>query len=667
MALTSCGFISCAGSQVPKEKVKMRFPKLFQPGLVGSMEVRNRIIGSPMERNYCTAEGRITQRYIDYMEARARGGVGMMYTEATYVDPRGKGREFQMGLYDDDLIPQLERLVAAVHKHGGRVGPELNFGGRVVHPEVSGLESRAPSAVPYEGAGGWSPRPLDHASIAELVERFGSAARRAAEAGCDFIGIHGAHGYLLSQFMSPYCNKRDDGYGGDLAGRMRFPLEVIAAIRRSIDKDMPVVFRISGDEHQNNGLTLADVCAIAPHLVAAGVNLIDVSAGMYETNWWITQPMEMKQGVLAPLAEEVRKHVDVPVSVSGRITDPSVAEHLLESGVSDFVTLGRALHADPEFPNKARAGRLADICTCIACNQGCSDMHARGLPIVCLVNTTTGREREYAIRPAAAKKRIVVIGGGPAGLESARVLALRGHQVTVFERDHEPGGQLLLSRLVPGREELAGHLPWLVNEAMRAGVRLELGVDATAEIALAERPDLIIVATGSAPGLPAIPGIMDSPVVDPYEILRRPVGGIGRALVIGGGIRGVGVARVLAEKGIEVVLVDVARELATDIASRSRRFQVAALRERANVTVHLGTTVEALGEREAVLWNGQELTTLTAIDIVVPTRTLLPVTKVADELYSRDGMPEIFLLGDCVQPRTALEAIHDAAALGHRL
>ena len=201
------------------------------------------------------------------------------------------------------------------------------------------------------------PRALDRGEIAEIVERFGDAARRAAEAGCDFIGIHSAHGYLLSQFLSPWCNKRDDEYGGDLAGRMRFPLEVIAAVRKAVGSTLPILYRISGDEHQDNGLTLADVCAIAPHLVAAGVDLIDVSAGMYETNWWITQPMEMPQGVLAPLAREVRKHVDVPVSVSGRITDPSVAEHLIESGTCDFVTLGRALHADPEFPAKARDGR----------------------------------------------------------------------------------------------------------------------------------------------------------------------------------------------------------------------------------------------------------------------------------------------------------------------
>ena len=536
----------------------------------------------------------------------------------------------------------------------------------MVQPWISGLESRAPSVVPYAGAGGFAPRALDRGEIAEIVERFADAARRAAEAGCDFIGIHSAHGYLLSQFLSPWCNKRDDEYGGDLAGRMRFPLEVVAAVRKAVGSTLPILYRISGDEHQDNGLSLADVCAIAPHLVAAGVDLIDVSAGMYETNWWITQPMEMPQGVLAPLAREVRKHVDVPVSVSGRITDPSVAEHLIESGASDFVTLGRALHADPEFPTKARDGRTDEICTCIACNQGCSDMHSRGLPIVCLVNTTTGREREYAIRPAPAPKRITVVGGGPAGLEAARILALRGHAVTLFERDEEPGGQMLLSRLVPGREEFAGHLPWLAGAAARAGVTLRLGVEANADRVLAEHPDIVIVATGSAPGLPAIPGILDSPVVDPYEILRRPLGGIGRALVIGGDIRGVAVARVLADKDVEVVLVEPARELVTDIGMRSRRFQIGALEGKPNVTIHLGTTVEALGERTAVLWNGTERWEV-EIDLVVPTRMLLPVTDVADELCERDPSLEVHLLGDCAQPRTALEAIHDAAALAHRL
>jgi NADPH-dependent 2,4-dienoyl-CoA reductase/sulfur reductase-like enzyme len=283
------------------------------------------------------------------------------------------------------------------------------------------------------------------------------------------------------------------------------------------------------------------------------------------------------------------------------------------------------------------------------------------------VNSATGREREYAIRPAPQGKRIAVVGAGPAGLEAARVLALRGHRVTVFERNSEPGGQLILNRFVPGREEMAGHVPWLAGAAAKAGVRIEYNVEADIRVVMGEQPEIVIVATGAVPGIPQIPGVMSSPIVNAYDVLRRPIGGIGRALVIGGGIRGVGVARVLAEKGVEIVLVEAGAELVTDIASRSRRFQIQGLAERSNITVHRGVTVEELKEHSAVLCNGKEQWEIGDIDIVVPTRLLVPVNDLANALYQQTNDTSIYLIGDCVHPRNALDAIHEAAALGHRL
>ena len=330
------------------------------------------------------------------------------------------------------------------------------------------------------------------------MEAFAEAARRAVAAGFDAVEIHGAHGYLVGQFLSPYANRRDDEYGGDFERRLRFPLEVIAAVHGVVGEGVPLLYRLSADEHVEGGLTLADACRIVARLETAGVDLIDVSAGIYESAPWIVQPMEMAQGCLVPLAREIRRHVGIPVSVAGRITDASVAEHVLAAGDADFVTLGRALHADPEMPRKSLEGREDEICSCVGCLK-CSDLLGQNEPVLCLANTQTGRERQYAIRRAARRQRAVVVGAGPAGLEAARVLALRGHEVTVLERASEPGGQLLLSRLVPGREDLAGLATYLAGAAARAGAEIHLGVEATVDVIVARCPDVVVVATGRAP------------------------------------------------------------------------------------------------------------------------------------------------------------------------
>lgn len=645
----------------------MRYPRLFSAGRIGPLALRNRILMAPMEKNLALPTGAVTRRYVEYCEARAAGGAALILLESMYVHPAGKNHRYQLGIHDDDLVPGYRGLIEACHRHGALVGAQLEFAGRETSAVITGTQPVAPSPVPCTAVtGGDVPRPLGVGEIGALVDAFAAAAGRAVTAGFDAVEIHGAHGYLVGQFLSPYANRRDDEYGGDFERRLRFPLEVIAAVRRVVGDGIPLLYRISADEHVEGGLILADACRIAARLEAAGIDLIDVSAGIYESAPWIVQPMEMAQGCLVPLAREIRRHVGIPVSVAGRIGDASVAEHVLEAGDADFVTLGRALHADPEMPRKSLEGREDEICSCVGCLK-CSDLLGQNEPVLCLANTQTARERQYAIRPVPQRQHVVVVGAGPAGLEAARVLALRGHAVTVLERASEPGGQLLLSRLVPGREDLAGLATYLAGAAARAGARIHLGVEATVAAIVARQPDAVVVATGAGPGVPAVVGIEQSPAVDAFTVLARAAGPVRRALVMGGGMLGVGVAHVLAERGGEVIVVEPGGELAVELGVRPRWQYVANLRARGNVTIMLGATVEELYPDGGLVRRAGEDVKLYEVDLVVPTRPMVPASELGEALKTLPGGPAVFDIGDCAMPRTAFEAMQDAAAIGHRL
>jgi 2,4-dienoyl-CoA reductase-like NADH-dependent reductase (Old Yellow Enzyme family)/thioredoxin reductase len=645
----------------------MRYPRLFSAGRIGPRALRNRILMAPMEKNLALPTGAVTRRYVDYCEARAAGGAALILLESMYVHPAGRNHRYQLGIHDDDLVPGYRRLVETCHRHGTLVGAQLQFAGRETSSAITGLQPVAPSPVPCAAlTGGDVPRSLEVEEIRALVEAFAEAARRAVAAGFDAVEIHGAHGYLVGQFLSPYANRRDDEYGGDFERRLRFPLEVVAAVRGVVGERAALLYRISADEHVDGGLTLADAARTAARLEAAGIDLIDVSAGIYESAPWIVQPMEMAQGCLAPLAREIRRHVGIPVSVAGRISDASVAEHILEAGDADFVTLGRALHADPEMPRKSREGREDEICSCVACLK-CSDLLGQNEPVLCLANTQTGRERQYAIRRAPQPQRVVVVGAGPAGLEAARVLALRGHSVTVLEQASEPGGQLRLARLVPGRADLAGLATYLAGAAIRAGARIHLDVEATVDTVMARHPDAVVLATGARPGAPSVAGIEQSPAVDAFTVLARAAGPLKRALVLGGGMLGVAVAHVLADRGGEVIVVEAGGDLAAELGVRPRWQHVADLRARPNVTILLGATVEELYPDGALVRRAGEDVKLRDLDLVVPTRPMVPVSELGEALKALPVGPAIFDVGDCVLPRTAFEAMQDAAAIGHRL
>jgi 2,4-dienoyl-CoA reductase-like NADH-dependent reductase (Old Yellow Enzyme family) len=351
-----------------------QYKKLFEPWMIGKVKIRNRIISSPMERNYCNIDGSVTQQYIDNLTAKAKGGAGLIMVESTYVDPRGKGRAYQLGCYDDSLIPGLKRLIDAVHQHGAKIAPELKFSGRQTSGKVTGMQPMAPSPVSCAISGGDIPREMTIGEIKQMVVSFAQAAARSKQAGFDLVELHGGHGYLLAQFLSGYANKRTDEYGGTFEKRMRFPLEVVAAVREAVGPDFPIAYRLSGDEFIDGGLSLEETVPFAQKLEQASVDLIDVSAGLYETTYIISQPMEITLGCNVHLAEAIKAAVDIPVSVAGRINDPTFADDILAQGKSDFISFARALHADPEFPRKAQEGRPEDICMCSGCLQGCIDI-----------------------------------------------------------------------------------------------------------------------------------------------------------------------------------------------------------------------------------------------------------------------------------------------------
>lgn len=643
------------------------FSHLFATGHIGRLQLRNRILMAPMEKNMATPDGAVTQRYIDYCEARARGGVALITLESMYVHSAGKGHRYQLGMHDDAVVPGYRRLVDVCHQYGASVCAEIQFAGRETSSLNTGTQPVAPSAVPCTAiTGGETPRPLTIQEIRELVDVFAAAAKRAVTAGFDAIEIHGAHGYLIEQFLSPYSNRRDDEYGGDFERRLRFPLEVIHAVRRAVGDDIALLYRLSADEHIEGGIKIEDACEVAPRLETAGIDLIDVTAGIYESAPWIVQPMEMPQGCLASLAKAIKSAVRIPVSVAGRISDPQVAEHILETGAADFVTVGRALHADAEWPRKALEGRSDEICYCVACLK-CSDLLGQNEPVLCLANSRTGRERQYAIRSTPRPEKIVIVGAGPAGLETARVLALRGHAVTVLERESEAGGQILFNRHIPGRGDFAVLAGYLAAAAVRAGATIQYGVNADVNLVLGLDPQAVAIATGAVPHIPDIPGIDDAPVVDAFSIFHKRSDRIRRALVVGGGMLGVAVAHVLAARNVQVVLVEPGRDLCTELGVRPRWQYVADLRARSNVEINTATTVESINGESALLRNADGDIELRGFDLIVPARAMISRTELSDELKSIAAAPPIFDVGDCVMPRTAFEAIQDAAALGHRL
>lgn len=652
----------------------MEIQRLFTPGIIGNMEVKNRTIMSPMLKNYGNRNGKVSQRYIDYFAARAKGGTGLILAEAVYISPESKGNMCQLGIHNDSVIEGYRKLIDAVHQHGCKIGLEIQHRGKETSSVFNFMQPVAPSCTPYDASlesgfkrRGDTPRELSIAEIEELIKKFAAAAVRNKEAGFDLVEIHGGHGYLIEQFLSPHTNKRNDKYGGSKENRSRFPLEVVEAVRKAVGDDYPISYRISGDEYVDGGMVIDDILPFVTKLEAAGIDMIDVSGGIHETIYMIVPPMDIPLGCHVHLASAIKEVVDIPVAVVGRINDPIQSDMVLVENNADFVVLGRALHADPEFVNKAKEGKYDEIRNCLACNQGCIDVLTTRSPVKCVVNVAAGREREFIIKKAEKKKKVVIIGGGPGGMEAARIAKLRGHEVLLYEKYEQLGGQVNIAKKAPNMEGIEDSIRFLSTQMNKLGVTLKVGVEATPEMIESEKPDAVIMATGSIPYKPMIPGIDQPHVYTAWDVLEGKADIGKKTVILGADLVACETALYTAKRNVKTIIITPEHELAEGEGTRVFWILLKQIENEPNIEVRLRTTMQEIKQNSIVIQNENNFGEIDGLDSVIISVGNASVNKLSDTIISNGKIAEIFTVGDCVQPRKLMDAIHEGAMAGMRI
>jgi len=654
--------------------------KLFEPGKMGKLEVKNRIVMAPLGHGFtlATKDGFITDKLIAFHEARAKGGVGLIQpTTSSLGPPYDTVTAFSPGVLtitDDAHVESAKRWTAAIHSHGAKASFSLSHQGAALarlvqmrpfkdHPEWNRVVTATGSRDPVTG---FETHTLTIEEIQDIVEAFGQAAVRGKAAGFDVVRIQGCHAYLLRQFLSPRTNKRTDEYGGSIEKRARFACEVIRRVRKAVGPDFPILFRMNAGEHFEGGITLDEAIEHARMFVDAGVDVLDVSSGPPEAAHWQYVTMYQQSGLLVPDAAAIKKATGATVIVVGKI-NAVVGERILQEGSADFIQMGRALMADPELPNKAREGRLDEIQPCIYCGH-CQSGGTMGSIANCTVNPSLGRELEYRIEPAANSKKIMVIGGGPAGMEAARNLAQRGHRVSLYEKSEKLGGQW---------KAVAGHLPeqnslinYLSTGLDRAGVRVYLNREVTPQLVQQDRPEAVIVATGSIPATLDVPGAEGKNVVQAVDVLEGKVKTGREVVVVGGRIVGLSAALFLAEQGKKVSVVT-----RSQIARGLGRNQKLALQER---LVQLGvyfypfTTPDSITEHGINLWwNSAGPAEIDNVffflkaDTVVLAVGAQNVNRLGEEL--KGIAPEVYMIGDATGKRTIFGAMREAEVIAGKI
>ncbi len=647
--------------------------KLFSPLKIGSMELKNRIIMSPMTTTWAPNDGTVADKMIDYWGERAKGGAGLLIFETVVIDKAHPYIVQSVGLWDDSLIPSFKRWVDAMHALGAKVAPQISHPGPESFGWISGVQPVAPSPVVSKRHGQVA-RELTLEEIKKIIEQYGDAARRAREAGSDCMELHAAHRYMMcGSFLSPLRNQRTDEYGGSIDGRLKFVLEVVDNIKRKAGKDFPIILRISGDEHVAGGTGILDTCYMVPKLEAAGVDAFEISGGVDPDYTFRVLPcMGMPPGSNVPEASAIKKVTKAPVLVVGKITDPRFADDILVKGYADGIVMGRALIADPELPNKAKAGHFEDIAPCTSCGQGCLRMGLTFESFTCVINPTVGREKELAITKAAKPRKVLVVGGGPGGMETARVAALRGHDVTLWEKAQKLGGQLCLAPIPPTKQDITKWVIYLSTQLKKNKVKVELNKEGTPEAIEKFKPDVVIVATGGKPLIPPIPGVDGKKVVCANDVLSGKVGiGRGNVLVIGGGMVGCEVADWLASEGLDqttgsnhVTIIEMLQDIGLDEIPQTRMLLIPRLREKGVKWITSAPVKEILEDGVIYTKDGKE-ETLRGLDFIVMACGCTSVDDLSEKLKGK--VPEVHVIGDAKKARKALEAIHEGSELARKI
>lgn len=648
-----------------------KLERLFQPLKIRTLELPNRIIMSAVTTRYDFED---SSRMADFYAERARGGVGLIVLGAFQtIHPGRKSGLNGVNIYSDIFIPKLKEWVTAIHDNGGRVAAQL---ATYTYLSLKGTEGTpedvGPSAVelPREGthpthslAEYLSPmRELTVEEILIVEEAVGDAAVRAREAGFDAIEFQCVGGNLFNRFITPFTNRRTDRYGGSTENRMRIITETIANIRSKVGDDFPITSRMCGDDDVPWGLDLAGWQELAPLFEKAGIDALNVYPVWHESRSPKAQ-MSVPRGAFSHLSEGIKKVVNIPVVAAVRINDPLLAEQILADGKADLVSMTRPCIVDPDMPNKAKAGRLEDIAMCTACCS-CYDDMILAKPMRCSVNARVGKESEYQIAPTKQPKKVFVIGGGPAGMEAARVAALRGHRVTLFEKNDQPGGQLLYAILPPFKEEWNTTIKYLTTQLNKLKVEVRLGEECTAGIVQAAKPDAVIVATGARHCIPDIPGADGNNVATAIEVLtgQKQVGQ--NVVIIGGGSVGCETAEFLTQQGKKVTILEMMGRMGPDYGPMNRFVVIDRL-------VEAGIRMETSARAEEITAKGVRIRRINwcqeffEADSVVIAIGMIPVDNISRELA--DGGTEVYTVGDCVTPASVKEAIESGFVAGLRV